>query len=126
MMKSGGRYWIAPVAVACLALAAGRAEAVKRYDPGASDTEIRIGQTMPYSGAASALSAIGKVQAKYFAMLNAHGGINGRTVKLISLDDGYNPAKALEQARRLIESDHVLAMFANTGTAQNIAIERYL
>lgn len=125
-MKSGGRYWIAPVAVACLALAAGRAEAVKRYDPGASDTEIRIGQTMPYSGAASALSAIGKVQAKYFAMLNAHGGINGRTVKLISLDDGYNPAKALEQARRLIESDHVLAMFANTGTAQNIAIERYL
>ncbi|WP_395344962.1 ABC transporter substrate-binding protein [Variovorax sp. UC122_21] len=88
--------------------------------------EIRLGQTMPYSGPLSALSAIGKVQARYFKMLNDNGGINGRSVTLLSLDDAYNPAKAVEQTRNLVEREGVKAMFASMGTAQNVAVQKYL
>lgn len=87
---------------------------------------IKLGQTMPYSGPASALSAIGKVQTRYFKMVNEAGGINGRSVELFSLDDGYNPAKAMEQTRSLVEREGVVAMFASMGTAQNAAVQRYL
>ncbi len=88
--------------------------------------QIKLGQTMPYSGPASALSAIGKVQSRYFRMVNERGGINGREVVLLSLDDGYNPAKAVEQTRRLVEQERVLAMFGSMGTAQNAAVQKYL
>lgn len=105
---------------------AGTAAAAGRYDPGASNTEIRIGQTMPYSGPVSTLSAIGKVQTRYFRMVNDKGGIRGRKVNLISLDDGYNPAKGVEQTRKLIESDRVLFMFSSMGTPTNAAVQQYL
>ena len=102
------------------------ANAQKRYDPGASDTEIRIGQTMPYSGPVSMLGTVGKASAAYFDRLNAEGGIHGRKIKFISLDDGYSPPKALEQTRRLVEGDEVLLMFSTVGTATNQAVHRYL
>ena len=102
------------------------AQAQKRYDPGASDTEIRIGQTMPYSGPLSMLGTIGKATGAYFEKVNAEGGINGRKLKLISLDDGYSPAKTVEGTRRLVEEDEVLLIFGNVGTATNLAIHRYL
>lgn len=92
----------------------------------AADTELVLGQTMPYSGPASALSAVGKVQTRYFQMINDRGGINGRKVKLISLDDGYSPPKAVEQTRRLIENDEAVAIFGSMGTAQNAAVQKYL
>lgn len=92
----------------------------------AADNELVLGQTMPYSGPASALSAIGKVQTRYFQMINDKGGINGNKVKLISLDDGYSPPKAVEQTRRLVESDEVVAIFGSMGTAQNAAVQKYL
>lgn len=92
----------------------------------ADDSEIILGQTMPYSGPASALSAIGKVQTRYFEMINDKGGINGRKVKLISLDDGYSPPKAVEQTRKLVESEEVVAIFCSMGTAQNAAVQKYL
>jgi ABC-type branched-subunit amino acid transport system substrate-binding protein len=92
----------------------------------AADGELVLGQTMPYSGPASALSAIGKVQTRYFQMINDKGGINGRKVKLISLDDGYSPPKAVEQTRRLVESDEAVAIFGSMGTAQNAAVQKYL
>ena len=88
--------------------------------------EIKLGQTMPYSGPASALSAIGKVQTRYFKMVNDHGGVNGRPITLLSLDDAYNPAKAVEQTRNLVEREGVVAMFASMGTAQNAAVQKYL
>ena len=110
-----------------LALAASApAQAQKRYDSGASDTEIRIGQTMPYSGPLSMLGTIGKASAAYFEKVNAEGGVNGRKLKLISVDDGYNPAKALEMTRRLVENDEVLLIFNTVGTATNLATHRYL
>lgn len=102
------------------------AVAQKRYDPGASDTEIRIGQSMPYSGPISMLGTIGKASAAYFEKLNAEGGVNGRKVKLLSLDDAYTPSKALEATRRLVENDEVLLIFNNVGTPTNLAIHRYL
>jgi len=88
--------------------------------------DLILGQTMPYSGPASALSAVGKVQARYFQMINERGGINGRKIKLISLDDGYSPPKAVEQTRRLVESDEAVAIFGSMGTAQNAAVQKYL
>ena len=102
------------------------AAAQKRYDPGATDTEIRIGQTMPYSGPVSMLGTIGKTTAAYFEKVNAEGGINGRKLKLISLDDGYSPPRTVEGTRRLVEEDEVLLIFGNVGTATNLAIHRYL
>src|SRR6185295_12733012 len=92
-------------AALALALAAAPAAAQKKYDPGASDTEIKIGQTMPYSGPASAYGTIGKAEAAYFKMINDQGGINGRKINFISLDDGYSPPKTVEMVRRLVEQD---------------------
>src|SRR6201991_3173915 len=92
----------------------------------AGDGELILGQTMPYSGPASALSAVGKVQTRYFQMINERGGINGRKIRLISLDDGYSPPKAVEQTRRLVENDEAVAIFGSMGTAQNAAVQKYL
>src|SRR5499427_5052416 len=101
----------ASCALLALTLAAGPALAEKKYGPGVSDTEIKLGQTMPYSGPASAYSNYGHVETGYFRMLNERGGINGRKVTLISLDDGYSPPRTVEQTRRLIEEEEVLAVF---------------
>ena len=98
----------------------------KNYGPGVSDHEIKLGQTMPHSGPLSALSAVGKAEVAYFEMLNASGGVNGRKIKLISLDDGYNPAKTVEQTRALVENVHVLALFSSLGGATNAAIHKYV
>ena len=102
------------------------ASAQKKYDPGASDTEIKIGQTMPYSGPASAYGTIGKVQAAYFKQLNEQGGVNGRKINFISLDDGYSPPKTVEMVRRLVEQDEVLLMMGTLGTPSNTAIHKYM
>ena len=93
---------------------------------GVTDSEIRIGQTMPYSGPLSAYSVLGKAEIAYFNRVNDQGGINGRKVKLISLDDGYVPPRTVEQTRRLVESDEVALIFSSLGTAQNNAIAKYL
>lgn len=114
------------VAAFALAVAGTTASAQKRYDPGASDTEIKIGQTMPFSGPASAYSTIGKVQAAYFRMINEQGGINGRKINFIQYDDAYNPPKTVEQVRKLVESDEVLFTFQILGTAPNAAVQKYL
>jgi ABC-type branched-subunit amino acid transport system substrate-binding protein len=102
------------------------AAAEKKYGPGVTDTEIKIGQTVPYSGPASAFSSYGRVMAGYFQMLNEKGGINSRKVNLISLDNAYSPPKALEQTRKLVEGDEVLADVGTVGTVPNISIQKYL
>ena len=111
---------------ASLVLACGPAAAQKKYDPGASDTEIRIGQTMPYSGAASIYGEVGKTQAAYFRMVNDQGGINGRKLKFLSLDDAYSPPKTVEGVRKLVEQDEVLFLYGMFGTATNTAVHRYV
>ena len=111
-------------AAALAMLLAGPAAAQKL--PGVSDTEIKIGNIMPYSGPASAYGTIGKTQDAYFRMLNDKGGINGRKITFISYDDGYSPPKAVEQARKLVESDEVLLIFQPLGTANNTAIQKYM
>lgn len=98
----------------------------KKYGPGVTDSEITIGQTMPYSGFASAYRIIGETELAYFAMLNEKGGVNGRKIKLLSLDDGYSPPKTLEQTRKLVEQDNVALIFGTVGTPTNLAIYRYL
>lgn len=103
-----------------------QAQSTKNYSPGVTDTEIKIGNIMPYSGPASAFSILGKVEAAYIRKVNDEGGINGRKINFISLDDGYSPSKAVEQARKLIESDEVLLIYSPLGTASNTAIQRYL
>src|SRR5712671_6112861 len=100
--------------------------AEKKYGPGVTDTEIKIGQTVPYSGPASAFSSYGRVMAGYFQMLNEKGGINSRKVNLISLDNAYSQPKALEQTRKLVEDDEVLADVGTVGTVPNIAFQKYL
>ena len=119
---------IAALSTAVIAFAAtsGGALAQKKYDTGATDTEIKIGNIMPYSGPASAYGVIGKTEAAYFKMINAEGGINGRKINFISYDDGYSPPKAVEQARKLVESDEVLLVFNPLGTPSNTAIQKYL
>jgi len=102
------------------------AAAQKKYDPGASDTEIKIGNVAPYSGPVSAYGLIARTISAYFTKVNAEGGINGRKIKFLSYDDGYSPPKTLEQARKLIENDGVLFIFASLGTPPNTAIERYM
>jgi ABC-type branched-subunit amino acid transport system substrate-binding protein len=102
------------------------AAAEKDYGPGISDTEIKLGQTMPYSGPLSALGALGRAQVAYFKMINDEGGINGRKVTLISLDDGYSPPKTVEQTRKLVEQDGVFAIVGSLGTPTNTAIYKYL
>jgi ABC-type branched-subunit amino acid transport system substrate-binding protein len=111
---------------AALAVPASPVWAQKKYGPGASDTEIKLGQTMPYSGPASAYGTIGKLHQAYFKMLNDQGGINGRKINLISLDDGYSPPKAVEQVRKLVEQEEVLALFQTLGTPSNSAIHKYV
>ena len=100
--------------------------AQKKYDTGASDTEIKIGQTIPLSGPASAYGSIGKVQAAYIRMINEQGGINGRKINLIQYDDAYNPPKTVEQVRKLVESDEVLTTFQIIGTPPNASVQKYL
>jgi ABC-type branched-subunit amino acid transport system substrate-binding protein len=102
------------------------AMAQKKYDPGVTDTEIKIGNIMPYSGPASAYGLIGRTEAAYFRKINAQGGINGRKINFISYDDAYSPPKAVEQARKLVESDEVLLIFGATGTPSNTAIQKYM
>jgi branched-chain amino acid transport system substrate-binding protein len=98
----------------------------KKYDPGANDSEIKIGNIMPYSGPLSAYSSVGKAEAAYFNKINVEGGVNGRKINFISVDDGYSPPKTVEQARKLVENDEVLFIFQSLGTPTNIAIEKYL
>ena len=112
--------------VAVLMAAGGLALAAGQYGPGASDTEIKIGQTMPYSGPASAYGTIGKAEAAYFAMINEQGGVNGRKINLISRDDGYSPPKTVELVRQLVEQDQVLLTFNLLGTPPNTAVQGYL
>lgn len=109
-----------------LPLGTGLALAEKKYGPGVTDTEIRIGQTMPYSGPASLYSTVGKAMAAYLEKINAEGGVNGRQIRLLSLDDGYSPPKAVEQTRKLVEQDEVLLIFGTLGNAVNTAIHKYL
>jgi len=124
---NGYRCWLAGAIVLALAAAIpGPAAAQKKYDPGASDTEIKIGNINPYSGPASAYGQIGKTIAAYFNKVNAEGGINGRRINFISYDDGYSPPKAVEQARKLVESDEVLLIFQSLGTPSNTAIQKYM
>jgi branched-chain amino acid transport system substrate-binding protein len=110
-----------------LALAApSPSDAQKKYGPGASDTEIKIGNTIPYSGPASAYGTEGRTAVAFFRMVNDQGGINGRKINFISLDDGYSPPKTVEATRRLVEEDRVLFLFYQLGTATNSAIHKYV
>jgi len=109
-----------------LALVTSPAFADKRYGPGVTDTEITIGQTMPYSGPASSYGTVGKAETAYFAKVNAEGGINGRKITLLSVDDGYSPPRAVEQVRRLVEQEQVLLLFSSLGTPTNAAVQKYL
>jgi branched-chain amino acid transport system substrate-binding protein len=113
-------------AIILLAATGSSAVAQKKYDIGATDNEIKVGNIMPYSGPASAYGVIGKTEAAYFNKINAEGGINGRKIKFISYDDAYSPPKTVEQARRLVESDEVLLIFGPLGTASNSAIQKYM
>ena len=115
-----------PAAFALLAAATTGALAQKKYDTGASDTEIKIGNIMPYSGPASAYGVIGKTEEAYFRKINAEGGINGRKITFISYDDAYSPPKTVEQARKLVELDEVLVVFNPLGTPSNSAIHKYM
>ncbi|MGA7806648.1 ABC transporter substrate-binding protein [Bradyrhizobium sp.] len=125
-MNCSRRLGLAAVATAVIAFNSGAALAQKKYDTGATDTEIVIGNIMPYSGPASAYGVIGKTEQAYFNKINIEGGINGRKIKFISYDDGYSPPKAVEQARKLVESDEVLLIFNSLGTPSNSAIEKYM
>ena len=124
-MRNNLFHFVTGTAVA-LALSASSVHAQKKYDPGATDTEIKIGQTVPFSGPASAYATIGKVQAAYFNMINAQGGVNGRKINMIQYDDAYSPPKAVEQVRKLVESDEVLLTFQIIGTPSNAAVQKYL
>ncbi len=122
----GTRLAVASAALALFAASTYGALAEKKYDTGANDTEIKIGNIMPYSGPASAYGVIGKTEAAFFKKLNAEGGINGRKINFISYDDGYSPPKTVEQARKLVESDEVLLIFNSLGTPPNSAIHKYM
>jgi branched-chain amino acid transport system substrate-binding protein len=120
------RLKVLSATIIVLAAASTGAIAQKKYDTGATDTEIKIGNIMPYSGPASAFGALGKTEAAYFRKINAEGGINGRKINFISYDDAYSPPKAVEQARKLVESDEVLFVFSSLGTPSNSAIQKYM
>ncbi len=124
-MRNGIFHLVTGTAVA-VALSASPASAQKKYDTGATDTEIKIGQTVPFSGPASAYAGIGKTQAAYLKMINEQGGINGRKLNLIQYDDAYSPPKAVEQVRKLVEGDEVLFTFQIIGTPSNAAVQKYL
>ena len=113
-------------AIILLAASEGSALAQKKYDTGATDTEIKIGNIMPYSGPLSAYGVIGLTEAAYFRKINAEGGINGRKINFISYDDSFSPSKTVEQARKLVESDEVLLIFQSLGTVTNAAIQKYM
>jgi branched-chain amino acid transport system substrate-binding protein len=121
-----GKLAAASVAIALFAASTSAALAQKKYDTGATDTEIKIGNIMPYSGPASAYGVIGRTEAAYFKKINDEGGINGRKINFISYDDGYSPPKTVEQARKLVESDEVLLIFNSLGTPPNSAIHKYM
>ena len=125
-MKRSISYLLPTIALGLVVGWTGPVSAQKKYDPGASDTEIKVGNINPYSGPASAYGAIGKTIAAYFNKVNAEGGINGRKINFISYDDGYSPPKAVEQARKLVESDEVLLIFQSLGTPSNTAIQKYM
>src|SRR3979409_1614332 len=136
-MKRRARDFITPffrvvnlkaLGLSCVIVAAATASAVaqKKYDTGVTDTEIKIGNIMPYSGPASAYGIIGKTMSAYMRMINDTGGVNGRKIDFISYDDAYSPPKTVEQARRLVESDEVFLIFAPLGTAPNAAIQKYM
>jgi len=120
------RLAIASTALALFTASTGGALAQKKYDTGATDTEIKIGNIMPYSGPASAYGVIGKTEEAYFKMINTEGGVHGRKITFISYDDAYSPPKAVEQARKLVESDEVLLLFNPLGTPSNSAIQKYM
>src|SRR5215468_7078295 len=127
-MTTQAKLRLAAVSAALVAFAAsgGTALAQKKYDTGATDTEIKIGNIMPYSGPASAYGVIGKTEEAYFKKINAEGGINGRKINFVTYDDAYSPPKAVEQVRKLVESDEVLVVFNPLGTPSNTAIQKYL
>src|ERR1700754_5225071 len=124
-MRKGIFHLVTGAALA-VALSASSAYAQMKYDTGASDTEIKIAQTVPFSGPASAYATIGKAQAAYIKMVNDQGGVNGRKINLIQYDDAYSPPKAVEQVRKLVESDEVLLTFQVLGTPVNAAVQKYL
>jgi branched-chain amino acid transport system substrate-binding protein len=126
MSVTHSRLAILSAALAVLAATSTGALAQKKYGPGVTDTEIKIGNIMPYSGPASAYGVIGKTEQAYFNKINAEGGINGRKINFISYDDAYSPPKAVEQARKLVESDEVLLIFNSLGTPSNSAIHKYM
>jgi ABC-type branched-subunit amino acid transport system substrate-binding protein len=126
MLVTASRLAIASTALVLFAASTSGALAQKKYDTGATDTEIKIGNIMPYSGPASAYGVIGKTEAAYFKKINDAGGINGRKINFISYDDGYSPPKTVEQARKLVESDEVLFIFNSLGTPPNSAIHKYM
>ena len=113
-------------AALCFAVASPGVLAQKKYGPGASDTEIKVGNTNPYSGPASAYGTIGRAEAAYYAMINDQGGVNGRKINFITLDDGYSPPSAVEQVRKLVEQDQVLLLSGTLGTPSNSAIHKYV
>lgn len=118
---------IIPVLFAGLLAVAGSADAVeKKYGPGVTDTEIKIGQTVPFSGPASSFAIVARIEAAYLQMINSKGGINGRKIALIQLDDAYSPPRAVEQTRKLVDSDEVLAVAGTVGTPSNLAVAKYL
>ncbi|MHC2254413.1 ABC-type branched-subunit amino acid transport system substrate-binding protein [Bradyrhizobium embrapense] len=125
-MSATIRLAVLGAALALVATSSSAALAQKKYDTGASDTEIKIGNIMPYSGPASAYGIIGRTEAAYFKKINDAGGINGRKINFISYDDAYSPPKAVEQARKLVESDEVLLIFNSLGTPSNSAIQKYM
>ncbi|MGB8352682.1 MAG: ABC transporter substrate-binding protein, partial [Chthoniobacteraceae bacterium] len=116
----------ATIAFLLVALLSVPAAAQKKYGPGASDTEIKLGQTMPYSGPLSGFITLAKAEIAYFDMINAQGGVNGRKIRMISLDDGFSPPKTVELTRQLVESDQVLAISGSLGTSTNAAVQKYL
>ena len=126
MPVASSRLAIASAALLIFAASSSGALAQKKYDTGATDTEIKIGNIMPYSGPASAYGVIGKTEAAYFKKINDAGGINGRKITFISYDDAYSPPKTVEQARKLVESDEVLMIFNGLGTPPNSAIYKYM
>ncbi|MCA1415736.1 ABC transporter substrate-binding protein [Bradyrhizobium sp. NBAIM20] len=126
MPAVNGKLAAASLALALIAASASTATAQKKYDTGATDTEIKVGNIMPYSGPASAYGIIGRTEAAYFKKINEEGGINGRKINFVSYDDAYSPPKTVEQARKLVESDEVLLVFNSLGTPPNSAIQKYM
>src|ERR1700736_5131545 len=126
MSVTATRLAIVSTALVLFAASSSGALAQKKYDTGATDTEIKIGNIMPYTGPASAFGVLRKTEAAFFKKINDAGGINGRKINLISYDDDYSPPKTVEQARKLVESDEVLFIFNTLGTPPNSAIHKYM